>query len=132
MDRTFYGFTGAIGHFGKYHNTLCLSPQILHKYCQFLFSIGTIVSPKRNWKQFQSSFSWDLQWSQEKTKTMLVRNLGGQPKSIMVFSEVVINPRGMLGEHKKKITQHPQMDLLRHKRHRKMWSINNNRPFSIY
>ena len=38
MDRTFYGFTGAIGHFGKYHNTLCLYPQILHKYCQFLFS----------------------------------------------------------------------------------------------
>ena len=35
-----------------------------------------------------SSFSWDLQWSQEKTKTMLMQNLGGQTKSIMVFSEV--------------------------------------------
>ena len=31
-----------IGHFGKYYNTLCLSPQILHKHCLF-------------------SFSWDLQ-----------------------------------------------------------------------
>ena len=35
-----------------------------------------------------SSFSWDLQWSQEKTKTMLMQNLGGQTKSIMVFSEL--------------------------------------------
>ena len=32
--------------------------------------------------------NWDLQWSQEKRKTMLVQNLGGQTKSIMVFSEV--------------------------------------------
>ena len=63
---------------------------------------------------------------------MLVRNLGGQTKSIMVFSEVAINPRGMLGEHKKKIIQHPQVGLLRHKSHRKMRSINNNRPFSMY
>ena len=29
---------------------------------------------------------WDMQWSQEKTKTMLNQNLGGQKKSIMVFS----------------------------------------------
>ena len=35
-----------------------------------------------------SSFSWGLQWSQEKTKTMLMLNLGGQTKSIMVFSEL--------------------------------------------
>ena len=35
-----------------------------------------------------SSFSWDLQWSEEKTKTMLMQNLGGQTKSIMVFSEM--------------------------------------------
>ena len=35
-----------------------------------------------------SSFSWDLEWSQEKTKAMLMQNLGGQTKSIMVFSEV--------------------------------------------
>ena len=39
------------------------------------------------------SFSWDLQWSQEKTQTMLMQNLGGQTKSIMVFSEVVYSDR---------------------------------------
>ena len=65
-----------IGRFGKYHNTLCLSPpsppQILHKHCGLTMG------------QYNS---WDLQWSQEKTKTMLMQNLGGQTKSIMVFSE---------------------------------------------
>ena len=35
-----------------------------------------------------SSFSWDLQWSQEKTKTMLMQNLGAQTKSITVFCEM--------------------------------------------
>ena len=34
------------------------------------------------------SFSWDLKWSQEKTKTMLMQYFGGQTKSIMVFSEL--------------------------------------------
>ena len=30
-----------IGHFKKYHNTLCLSPQILYKYClQFLLGLN--------------------------------------------------------------------------------------------
>ena len=59
----------SIGHFGKYHNTLCLSPHILHKPL-FLFSLGTIVSPRRSWKQ------------------CLCKILGGQTKSIMIFSEV--------------------------------------------
>ena len=40
----------AIGHFGKYHNTLCLSPQILHKHCLCIL-LGPFLSPKRNWKQ---------------------------------------------------------------------------------
>ena len=40
-----------IGHFGNYHNTLPFPPQIEHKLWLFLFSLGTIVSPKRNWKQ---------------------------------------------------------------------------------
>ena len=57
-----------IGHSGKYHNTLCLSPQALHKHC-FCFLLGPLVSPKRNWK-------------------LLMQNLGGQTKSIMVFSGV--------------------------------------------
>ena len=33
-------------------------------------------------------FSWDLCKSQEKLETMLMQNLGGQTKNIMVFSEV--------------------------------------------
>ena len=56
-----------IAHFEKYHNTYCAP-----KFCM------SIVS----------SFSWDLQWPQEKTTTMLMQNLGRQTKSIMVFSEV--------------------------------------------
>ena len=47
----------AIGHSGKYHNALHLFPQILHKN-GFQFLMG-------------------LKWSQEKTKTMLMQNLGG-------------------------------------------------------
>ena len=33
------------GQFGKYHNTLCLSPQILHKHC-FCFLLGTLYVPR--------------------------------------------------------------------------------------
>ena len=36
----------------------------------------------------ETNWSWDLQWSQEKTKTTLMQNLGGQTKNVMVFSEV--------------------------------------------
>ena len=36
-----------IGHFGKYHNTLCLSPQILHKHC-FQFLLGFKMVPREN------------------------------------------------------------------------------------
>ena len=36
-----------IGHFGKYHNTLCLSPQILHKHC-FQFFMGLTMVPREN------------------------------------------------------------------------------------
>ena len=42
-------------------------------------------------KSIVSSFSWDLQWSQEKTKAMLMQNLGAQTKSIMVFSGMANN-----------------------------------------
>ena len=37
----------AIGHFEKYHNTLCLSPQILHKHC-FQFLLGITKAPREN------------------------------------------------------------------------------------
>ena len=56
----------SIARNGKYHNSLCLSTQILNKHC------------------FQ--FLGIYKWSQEKIKTMLIQNLGGQTKSIMVFS----------------------------------------------
>ena len=36
-----------IGHFGKYHNTLCLSPQNLHKHC-FQFLLGLAMVPREN------------------------------------------------------------------------------------
>ena len=43
------GDTCPIGHFGKYHNTLCLSPQILHKHCfQFLLGIRIILRENKN------------------------------------------------------------------------------------
>ena len=36
-----------IGHFGKYHNILCLSAQILHKHC-FQFVLGLTMVPREN------------------------------------------------------------------------------------
>ena len=55
-----------IGHSGKYHNVLCLSP----KFCISIVFV----------------FSWDHFNSQEKLETILMQNSGGQTKSIMVFS----------------------------------------------
>ena len=38
-----------IGHFGKYHNTLCLSPQTLQKHCfQFLLGITMVQRENKN------------------------------------------------------------------------------------
>ena len=37
----------SIGHFGKYHNTFCLSPKNLHKHC-FQFLLGLTLVPKEN------------------------------------------------------------------------------------
>ena len=50
----------AIHNFHIAHNTLCLSPNILHKHC-FKFSLDNCVS-------------------QEKLKTMLMQTFGGQTK----------------------------------------------------
>ena len=36
---------GGISHFGKCHNTLCLSPQILHEHC-FCFLLGLLYFPR--------------------------------------------------------------------------------------
>ena len=40
-------FWDSIGHFRKYHNILCLSPQILHKHC-FQFLLGLTMIPREN------------------------------------------------------------------------------------
>ena len=37
----------SIGHFEKYHNTLCFSPQILHNHC-FQFLLGLTMVPREN------------------------------------------------------------------------------------
>ena len=69
IAQAFAYFTStSIGHFRKYHNTLCLSPQILHKHC-FQFLLGLTMVPRGN-------------------KTMLMQNLGGQAKSIMVVAYI--------------------------------------------
>ena len=46
---------GPIGHFGKYHNILCLSPQILHKHC-FQFLLGNRVVPRENKNNAHAKF----------------------------------------------------------------------------
>ena len=47
----------SIGHFGKYHNTLCLSPQILHQHCfQFLLGITMVLGGIKN--NAYSKFVW--------------------------------------------------------------------------
>ena len=44
-----------IGHFGKYQNTLCFSPQILHKHC-FQFLLGLSMTPRENKKNAYAKF----------------------------------------------------------------------------
>ena len=51
-------------------------------------TIILFVCPPKFCIRIVSSFSWEFPCSQEKTKTMLMQNLGGQTKSIMVFSEL--------------------------------------------
>ena len=63
------------------------------KYCNALQANSPLrkivfVCPAKFCISIVSSFSWELPWSEEKTKTMLMQNLGGQTKSIMVFSEL--------------------------------------------
>ena len=48
-------FSGLIGRFGKYHNTLCLSPQILHKH-RFQFLLGRTMVPRENKKNTYAKF----------------------------------------------------------------------------
>ena len=65
-----------VSHYQKYHNTLCLP---LQNFSQALFSLY---------------FCWDLQWSQEKLETMLMRNFRGTNKEyygIFDIGQVVYN-----------------------------------------
>ena len=45
------------GHFGKYHNTLCLFPQILHKLC-FQFLLELTMVPRENKNNAYAKFGW--------------------------------------------------------------------------
>ena len=44
-----------VGQFGKYHNTLCLSPQILHKHC-FCFLLGPLYVPRETGNNAYAKF----------------------------------------------------------------------------
>ena len=46
----------SIGQFGKYHNTLCLSPQILHKHC-FCFLLGPLLVPRESGNNAYAKFA---------------------------------------------------------------------------
>ena len=48
------------GHFGKYHNTLCLSPQSLLKHC-FQFLLGLTMVPRENKNNAYAKFGGDKQ-----------------------------------------------------------------------
>ena len=48
-------------------------------------TIILFVRPPKFFISIVSSFSWNLQWSREKTKAMLMQTFGRQTKSIMVF-----------------------------------------------
>ena len=70
-----------IGQFQKYHNTLCFLSLQNFAWVLLLYSLGTIVSPRRKWKQ------------------CLCKILEGQTKSIMVFLKVTytVHPRCVTG-----------------------------------
>ena len=48
-------FVTVKGHFGKYHNTPCLFPQILHKHC-FDFFLGLTIVPRENKNNAHAKF----------------------------------------------------------------------------
>ena len=50
-----YGSLGIIGQFGKYHNTLCLSPIILHRHCS-CFLLGPFLFPRETGKNAYAKY----------------------------------------------------------------------------
>ena len=71
--------TYSIGHFGKYHYTLCLSPQILHKHC-FQFLSGLTMAPRENKNNTYAKF-------------------GGQTRSISLESTMILKIWGTNKEY---------------------------------
>ena len=66
------------------------STDAVHFQCAiFDNTIVLLVCPLKFCITIVFVFSWDHFKSQEKLQTMLMQNLGGQTKSIMVFFEVV-------------------------------------------
>ena len=57
-------------------------------WATFKNTIILFVCPPKFCMNIVSIFPLDLQWSQEKIKTMLMQDFGGQTKSIMVFLKV--------------------------------------------
>ena len=54
----------------------------------FKNTVTLFVWPSNFCVNIVSIFSWELQWSQEKIKTMLIQNFGVQNKNIIVFLQV--------------------------------------------
>ena len=91
----------SIGHFGKYHNTLCLSPHILHKLC-FQFLLGLTNGPKRIHKQCLSKI-----WRASTKSIMVFFHNGLLCCKLCNFFKSRFNIVfiGLRGEHKLKKTQ---------------------------
>ena len=76
----FLGLLSKIGHFGKYHNTLCLSPQFLHKHC-FQFLLGLT---------YYQSFS-GIFWCTEGVRSKLKGLVIGSPLLLLLQREVLLD-----------------------------------------
>ena len=66
-------------------NSIIIQSSSRHQWATFKNTKILFVCPPKFCINVVSIFSWDSQWSQEKIKTMLMQNFGGQTKSIMVF-----------------------------------------------
>ena len=60
-------------------------PQKKHMLAKLENTIILLVGPPKFCIRIVFSFSWDLQWFQEKTQTTLIQNLGGQTEYYGVF-----------------------------------------------
>ena len=75
------------------HKRIKIKPEATFKNTIIVF-----ICPPKACINIVSILSWDLQWSQEKIKAMLMQNFGGQTKCIMVFLKLaywLISLRGI-------------------------------------